>query len=74
MKTIAERLFSLLQIILRDNKTIPGMYHPIIINMVKPYLRETSESDLRTMILYVRDQVIPFILGETDESPEAFLK
>jgi len=59
---IANRLFQLLSSILADGATIPAMYHPIILNLVKPYLKKTSDSDLSEMILKLKDEIIPWIL------------
>lgn len=62
--TINARLFALLNSVLKDGTFIPAMYHPVILNLVKPFLRNTSESDLRDQIVKLRDEIIPFILGE----------
>lgn len=63
---IADRLFKLLSAILADGSTVPAMYHPVILNMVKPYLKKTDDSQLRAMIEKLRDEIIPWILdGDT---------
>lgn len=59
---IASRLFGLLNGFLAESDLIPGMYRPIILNFVKPYLQKTSESELREQIEKIRDQIIPFLL------------
>lgn len=58
------RLFALLDSVLKDGSFIPPMYHPVILNLVKPFLQKTPESDLREQIIKLRDEIIPFILGE----------
>lgn len=62
--TTASRLYALLNSVLEDGTFIPKMYHPVIMNLVKPFLKNTSESDLREQIIKLRDEIIPFILGE----------
>lgn len=67
MNTIAEKLYSLLKIVLDSSEMVPALYHSTILNLVKPYLRKADDSELRTVIQYVRDDVIPFLLGEKSE-------
>lgn len=62
--TIAARLYALLNSVLEDGTLIPKMYHPVVMNLVKPFLKNTSESDLREQILKLKNEIIPFILGE----------
>jgi hypothetical protein len=62
--TIAERLFFLLQAMLKESDSIPSMYHGVVVNLVKPYLRKAKEDELRNVIINIRDNVIPWILGE----------
>ncbi len=63
-QTIAERLFILLQKMLNESDSIPSMYHGVVLNLVKPYLKKASESDLKKVVIDIRDNVIPWILGE----------
>jgi len=59
---IADRLFRLLKSILEDGTVIPQMYHSIILNLVKPYLKKASDSELKEMILKLRDEIIPWVI------------
>ena len=65
---IANRLYQLLSTILKDSSVIPAMYHGVILNLVRPYLQKASESELSEMILKLRDEIIPWILGEDDSN------
>lgn len=67
-ESIANRLYQLLSTILKDNSVIPAMYHSIILNLVRPYLQKASDSELREMVLKLRDEIIPWILGENDSN------
>lgn len=64
---IAQRLEALLQTVLTDNNLIPAMYHKVIMNMVKSYLVKADESELVKHIKQLRDDVIPFLLGEHND-------
>lgn len=66
---IANRLYQLLSTILKDSSVIPSMYHPIILNLIRPYLQKASESDLQDMILRLQNDIIPWVLnGDQDSS------
>ena len=66
---IANRLYQLLSTILKDGSVIPAMYHPIILNLIRPYLQKASESDLQDMILRLQNDIIPWVLnGDKDFS------
>lgn len=65
---IANRLYQLLSTILKDSSVIPAMYHGVILNLVRPYLQKASELELSEMILKLRDEIIPWILGEDDSN------
>lgn len=62
--TIQNRIFNLLSVVLEDGNLIPKMYHSVILNFVKPYLQKTPDEVLKEQIKKLRDEVIPFILGE----------
>ncbi len=62
--SIAARLYALLNSVLEDGTFIPKMYHPVIMNLIKPFLKNTTESELRDQIIKLRDEIIPFVLGE----------
>ena len=62
--TPATRLYVLFEKILKDSSFVPAMYHPIVINVVKGFLKSTDESELLKQIFYLRDEIIPFIIGE----------
>lgn len=67
VETIASRLFGLLASMLEGedgDSPIPAMYHPIILNMVRGFLKRTKEPDLRILIEKLRDELIPWILGD----------
>jgi hypothetical protein len=59
---IADRLYKLLTSILEDGTVIPAMYHKVILNLVKPFLLKSSDSDLESLISRLRDELIPWIL------------
>ena len=59
---IAERIYALLGTILEDGTMIPKMYHPIIENLIKTYLKKATEKQLQTVIENLRDKLIPSIL------------
>lgn len=59
---IANRIYGLLAGFLEEGVMIPKMYHPVILNFVKPYLQKTSESELATQLEKIRDEIIPFLL------------
>lgn len=67
--TIGARLFALLQSILEDGTAIPAMYHPIVESLVKNYLKKADDSQLREVIVKLRDELIPWILDE-HKNPE----
>ncbi len=67
-ESIANRLYQLLSTILKDNSVIPAMYHSIILNLVRPYLQKASDSELREMILKLKDEIIPWILNDPNIS------
>lgn len=68
--TIANRLYQLLSTILKDGSVIPAMYHPIILNLIRPYLQKASESDLQDMILRLQNDIIPWVLNGDKDSSE----
>jgi hypothetical protein len=59
---IASRLFGLLSGFMQEGVMIPKMYHPVILNFVKPYLQKTSNAELKEQIEKIRDEIIPFLL------------
>jgi hypothetical protein len=65
--SIQDRLYTLLKSVLNDGVLIPSMYHPVIMNLVKGFLKRTSPDDLRKQILFLRDNVIPWVLGENED-------
>lgn len=46
------------------------MYHPIILNLIRPYLQKASESDLKEMILRLQNDIIPWVLNGDQNSSE----
>lgn len=62
--SIANGLLALLNVVLSEGIEIPKMYHPIIQKMVADFLKRTSEDDLRKIIVQLRDEIIPAVLGE----------
>jgi hypothetical protein len=63
INTIQSRLVALLAQMLDESK-IAAMYHPVINNMVKGYLSRADDSQVREMLLKIRDEIIPWLLGE----------
>jgi hypothetical protein len=65
---IKERILGLLKVILEDSDMIPKMYQGVIMGFVKPKLDAIPESDLYHHIQRLRDEIIPFILGDVNAS------
>lgn len=62
--TTSDRLQGLLKAILSENSIIPKPFHSVIMSQVGRYLTDTNEEELKTQIKKLRDEIIPFILGE----------
>ena len=65
---IASRIYALLQSILEDGTMIPKMYHPIIDNLIKSYLKRANEAQLKKVIEKLRDELIPWVLDGNSKS------
>ena len=65
---IAERIYSLLQTLLEDGTMIPKMYHPIIENLIKSYLKKANDAQLKKVIEKLRDELIPWVLNGDGKS------
>ena len=49
---------------LLENSQIPGPYRPVIKGMIEKALTQMSEDQLRAYIIDMRDNLIPWLLGE----------
>ncbi len=62
--TIQQRIKALLITVLEDNALIPAAFHKVVLNQVDFYLNKTNPQELIDQIKKIRDEIIPFILGE----------
>jgi len=58
-----ERLRSILSTLLSSSR-IPAIYAPIIKGLIENFLKDISEEDLALYIRQLRDEFIPWLLGE----------
>jgi len=65
---IASRIYALLQSILEDGTMIPKMYHPVIENLIKSYLKKANDEQLKKVIEKLRDELIPWVLNGNGKS------
>lgn len=68
MNTIKDRLFAILETVLKDSK-FNAAFQPMIVSLAKSFLANTSDADLRAGIVQLRDVMIPWVLdgdGEID--------
>lgn len=63
-QTIKDRLFILMDTILKDGTLIPPTYHPIIKNVVKGFLQRAEDEQIEKQIKELRDVYLPWLLGE----------
>jgi hypothetical protein len=61
---IIDRLESLFNVMVKDSDFIPKMLRPTINNLVAGYLQKATPSDVRKIIVQIRDDVIPYLLEE----------
>lgn len=62
MTPLKDRIVAILKTILADS-AIPKQYHPIILNFVIPKLKQTDDKEIEKGIYYLRDTMLPFLLG-----------
>jgi len=67
--TIKARLEALLETVI-DKSNFNKAFLPVIKNLAKGFLKNTSEEDIRKGLIELREKYIPWILGEMpDENP-----
>lgn len=65
--TLIERLRALFNSLMEDPKlTIPAAFRPVASNLVNNFLRTADESQMRKIIMDIRDNVIPWLLGDKE--------
>lgn len=62
--TIIIRLNALFKSVMEDADNIPQALKPVIHKMVKSYLDRGDPEQIRKIIIDIRDNVIPWILGD----------
>ena len=65
--SIKERIPALLTSVL-EGSNIGKAYHPVIKNMVVNFLKGTSDSEIRELVENFRDEIIPWLLGESNDN------
>jgi len=58
-----EKLKQVIALLLKDSR-IPAMYAPISSSMVNKFVDDAKEEDLRGYVIQLRDEFIPWLLGE----------
>jgi hypothetical protein len=58
---IAARLYGLMTVVL-ESGSIPKIYHKIIVELVKGFLKRSNEAELKKSIEELRDKYIPWVL------------
>lgn len=68
--TIAQRLTALFDSLMKEQSgKIPAPFLPIANQLVKNFLKSADESELQKIIMQIRDEVIPFLLGPSNDNP-----
>lgn len=63
---IKDKLQSVLGALLSSSR-IPKIYAPVIKQLIENFMKDISESEVRTYIIQLRDEFIPWLLqDETD--------
>jgi hypothetical protein len=62
---LRDRLLALFEALLQDSR-IGAAFRPVILNMGRSFLTQASDAELREGIEKVRDEMIPFLLGEDE--------
>jgi hypothetical protein len=59
--TIKERLGALVEAVLQSSK-FNAAFIPVIKNLIKNFMKDTTDEDLKSGILELRDKYIPWVL------------
>lgn len=63
---IIRRLRTLFESLMNESSVIPAAFKPMARNLVENYLKKANPAEVRAIIERVRDEVIPWILRETE--------
>ena len=60
--TIKERLFALLETVLKSGSFNPA-FHPMIINLARSFLAKATDEELKQGITQLQEKLIPWVLN-----------
>lgn len=62
--TINDRLLAVFSQMMKESSIIPKTLAPIVENLVKGYLQKATPDQVRTIIIQLRDEFIPWLLSD----------
>jgi hypothetical protein len=63
---IIKRLRALFESLMNESEIIPKAFKPVVKNLVEGYLNKADPTQVKEIIIRVRDEIIPWILREDD--------
>ncbi len=63
-QSIKERLYLVVKQMMKETSVLPPALTPVIDNLIKGYMSKASDTDIKNIVIQLRDVFIPWLLSD----------